>query len=107
MRGRDWIVDPDSAITFLNRDSTQSRGNVAMEHGFLGRITNRLAANARVIRRAPEAIAVTAIITLGIFFFGFQHFHRERVAALNDRIASQERLLADYRIFQRFSPRAA
>jgi hypothetical protein len=96
MRGRDWIVDPDSAITFLNRDSTQSRGNVAMEHGFLGRITNRLAANARVIRSA-RALAVTAIITLGISCFGFQHFHRERVAALNDRIASQERLLADYR----------
>jgi hypothetical protein len=29
--------------------------------------------------------------------FGFHHFHRERVAALNDRIASQERLRADYR----------
>jgi methylmalonyl-CoA mutase N-terminal domain/subunit len=28
--------------------------------------------------------------------FGFHHFHRERVAALNDRIASQERLRADY-----------
>lgn len=97
MRERNWIVDPDSAITFLDRDSAQSPGNVAMEYGFLGRIIDRVIANARVIRRAPEAIVLTAIITLGISFFGFQHFHRERVTALNDRIASQERLVADYR----------
>jgi len=29
--------------------------------------------------------------------FGVEHLHRQSVAALNDRIASQERLLADYR----------
>ena len=37
------------------------------------------------------------IITLGVSYFAFQHFHRGRVAALNDGILSQERLLAEYR----------
>jgi len=68
-----------------------------MAHSFLVQITDRVVANARVIRRAPETIALTAIITLGVSYFGFEHFHRQGVAALNDRITSQERLLADYR----------
>jgi hypothetical protein len=68
-----------------------------MERGFLVRIIGRIAANARVIRRAPETIALVGIITLAVSFFGFQHFHRGQVASLDDRIASQERLLADYR----------
>jgi hypothetical protein len=34
---------------------------------------------------------------LGVSYFGFQHFHQERLAVLNDRIASQERVLAEYR----------
>ena len=68
-----------------------------MEHGFLAPMTDRIAANARVIRRAPEAIAVTALVAAGISYFGFQQFHRESVAALNQTIASQGRLLADYR----------
>jgi hypothetical protein len=68
-----------------------------MDPGLLARIIDRVVANARVIRRAPEAVALVGIITLGVSLFAFQHFHRERVAALNDRIASQERLLADYR----------
>jgi hypothetical protein len=68
-----------------------------MEHGFSARINDRVVANARVIRGALEAVALTVIITLGVSCFAFQHFHRERVAALNDRILSQERLLIDYR----------
>lgn len=68
-----------------------------MEHGFPTRIIDRVVANARVIRWAPEAVALVGIITVGVSYFAFQHFHRERVAALNDRIAAQERLLADYR----------
>ena len=68
-----------------------------MGHGFLARITDRGAANARVIRRAPEAVALMGIIVVGVSYVGFQNFHRERVATLNDTIASQERLLADYR----------
>jgi len=68
-----------------------------MEHGLFGRITDRVAANARVIRRAPEAIALTGIITLVGCYFALQHLHRERVADLNARITLQDRLLADYR----------
>jgi hypothetical protein len=68
-----------------------------MEHGFPARIIDRVAANARVIRRAPEAVALIGIIVVGVSYVGFQNFHRERVAALNDTIASQERLLANYR----------
>jgi hypothetical protein len=68
-----------------------------MEHGFPTRIIDRAVANARVIRWAPEAVALMGIITLGVSYFVLQHFHRERVATLNDRILSQERLLIDYR----------
>ena len=67
-----------------------------MEHGFLAPMTDRIAANARVIRRAPEAIALTALVAAGVSYFGFQQFHRERIAVLNETIAAQERLLADY-----------
>jgi hypothetical protein len=68
-----------------------------MSPGLLARIIDRVGANARVIRPAPEAVALVGIITLGISYFAFQHFHREAVEALSDRISSQERLLADYR----------
>jgi hypothetical protein len=68
-----------------------------MERGFLARIIDRVAANARVIRRAPEAVALMGIMVVGVSYIGFQHYHRERVAALNERIASQEGLLAEYR----------
>jgi len=68
-----------------------------MEHGLITRIVDRAIANARVIRGAPEAVTLVGIITLGVSYIAFQQFHRERVAAFNDTIASQERLLADYR----------
>jgi uncharacterized coiled-coil protein SlyX len=68
-----------------------------MEHGFVARILDRVVANARVIRGAPEAVALVGIITLGISYFAFQHFQRERLAVLNERIASQEGLLTGYR----------
>ncbi len=68
-----------------------------MEHGFPARIVDRVVANARVIRWAPEAVALVGIIAAGFSYVGLQHFNRERVVALNDRILSQERLLADYR----------
>jgi hypothetical protein len=67
-----------------------------MEHGFVGRTIDRIVADARVIRGASEAIVLVGIIVFGVSYFGFQHFHRERVAALKDRIAWQERLLAEY-----------
>jgi hypothetical protein len=34
---------------------------------------------------------------MGVSYFALDHLHRERVTALNERIASQERLLGDYR----------
>ena len=68
-----------------------------MEQGLIGSIVDRAITNARVITGAPEAVALVAIITLGVSYFTFQHFHHERVADLNDRIASQARLLIDYR----------
>jgi hypothetical protein len=68
-----------------------------MERSLLVIVIDRAAANARVIRAAPEAIALVAIVAVGLSSFGFEQFHRGRVAALNDSIASQERLLIDYR----------
>jgi hypothetical protein len=68
-----------------------------MERGFVARILDRVVANARVMRRAPEAVALLGIIPLGISYFAFQQVQSERVAALNDRIAAQERLLTEYR----------
>jgi hypothetical protein len=44
---------------------------------------------------------------LGVSYFAFQHFHGERVATLNDRILSQERLLADYRTKLKRAEKAA
>ena len=67
-----------------------------MEYDFVGRIIDRLVADARVIRGAPEAIVLVGIIVFGVSYSGFQHFHRERVADLNGRLASQDQLLAEY-----------
>jgi hypothetical protein len=60
-------------------------------------IIDRATANARAIREAPEAIALPLIVAIGVSYFAFQHFYRERVAVLNDRISSQAALLNDYR----------
>ena len=68
-----------------------------MDHRFLAPIIDRVVANARAIRGAPEAVVLVGITMLALSYFAFQHFHREAVAALNDRISSQERLLLDYR----------
>jgi hypothetical protein len=68
-----------------------------MEHGLFSSMMDRVVANVRVIREAPEAIALTAILAIGMSYFAFQQFYRERLAALDDRIVSQERLLTDYR----------
>ena len=68
-----------------------------MERGLLVWIIDRAVANARVIRRAPEAIALMAIVAVGMSYLGFHQFHRERVAALDETIASQQRLLTEYR----------
>jgi hypothetical protein len=67
-----------------------------MGDSLFARITDRLVANVRLIRGAPEAIAITLLVAVGIFYFALQHFESERLLELNDRIASQERLLTDY-----------
>ena len=67
-----------------------------MEHGLFSSMMDRVVANVRVIREAPEAIALTAILAIGMSYFSFQQFYRERLAALDDRIVSQERLFTDY-----------
>jgi hypothetical protein len=85
-----FVLTKDSVIAIIGAMSD-------MEHGFFPRIIDRAVADARVIRGAPEAVALVGIITLGVSYFAFQHFHGESIAALNDRILSQERLLIDYR----------
>jgi hypothetical protein len=67
-----------------------------MEHGLFSSMMDRVVANVRVTSEAPEAIALTAILAIGMSYFSFQQFYRERLAALDDRIVSQERLLTDY-----------
>jgi hypothetical protein len=91
MAGVTGSFSGDSRFTSITEVTSE------MQQGLLGRIIDRAVTNARVIRGAPEAIALLAIITLAVSYFAFQHLHHERVAALNDRIASQERLVADYR----------
>ena len=57
----------------------------------LSRIIDRVVANARAIRGAPEAIAVAGIIAVGMSYFAFQHY-RERLADLNERLAAADRI---------------
>ena len=78
-----------------------------MNPGLFAPIIDRVVANARVIRGAPEAVVLVGITMLALSYFAFQHFHRERVTALNDRILLQERLLVDYRTKLEGSEQAA
>jgi uncharacterized coiled-coil protein SlyX len=66
------------------------------QNGFLSGIIDRAAANARAIRQAPEAIVLAVIVAAGTSGFEFEHY-RERLADLNGRLASQDRLLTEYR----------
>jgi uncharacterized coiled-coil protein SlyX len=67
-----------------------------MGYSLLSRIIDRLVANTRAIRGAPEVIVLVVIVGIGISGFGFRHY-RERLADLNGRLASQDRLLTEYR----------
>jgi uncharacterized coiled-coil protein SlyX len=69
---------------------------VKMRNSLLSQVIDRLVANARAIRGAPEAIVLVMIVGIGISGFGFRHY-RERLADLNGRLASQERRLTEYR----------
>jgi uncharacterized coiled-coil protein SlyX len=67
-----------------------------MQNGFLSGIIARDVANARAIRQGPEAIALLVIVAVGTSGFEFEHY-RERLADLNGRVASQDKLLTEYR----------
>jgi uncharacterized coiled-coil protein SlyX len=67
-----------------------------MQSGFLSGIIDRAITNARAIRHAPEAIVLAVIVAVGISSFEFEQY-RERLADLNGRLASQDRLLTEYR----------
>ena len=69
---------------------------VEMRNSVLSRVIDRLVANARAIRGAPEAIVLVMIGGIGICGFGFQHY-RERLADLNAQLVSRDRLLTEYR----------
>src|SRR2546428_9740583 len=49
-----------------------------MANGLVARIADRIVANARVVKGAPEAIAFLGIMTLGLSYLVLQEFHRER-----------------------------
>jgi len=69
---------------------------VEMRNSLLSQVIDRLVANTRAIRGAPEAIVLVMILGIGISGFGFLHY-RERLADLNGQLASQDRLLTEYR----------
>jgi hypothetical protein len=68
-----------------------------MEHGLVGRIGDRVAANARVVVGAPMAFTLLGITALAVSYLLLQEFQRDRLAALSERIASQEVQFSKYR----------
>jgi hypothetical protein len=68
-----------------------------MEHGFVGRIFDRAAANLAGVKAAPEAFLLLAIITFSVSFFAFRHFERESLSALENKMALQEARITEYR----------
>jgi uncharacterized coiled-coil protein SlyX len=59
-----------------------------------------------VIRRSLEAVAVLAIIAIGVSYFLLRRVHQERLAALKDRMALQETLLSEYQTKLKGAPPA-
>ena len=66
----------------------------AMKHGVFAGIVDR---NAGGVRAAPEACLLLVALTFVASYFAIQRSHGERFTALNDKIASQEALLTEYR----------
>lgn len=54
-----------------------------MQNMLLSRIIDRLVANARAIRAAPEAIVLVVIVLAGISGFGYRHY-QERLADFDE-----------------------
>jgi uncharacterized coiled-coil protein SlyX len=67
-----------------------------MQVSFPSRIIDRAAGNARAVRQAPEAIILLIIVAVGACGFEFQQY-RNRLADLDGRLVSQNRLLTEYR----------
>jgi hypothetical protein len=80
------------------RSITETGGTISdIKYGTVASLLDRVRKNASVIAGAPEAFALITIIVFGISYFALEQFHRERLAVLNDRVASQEALLTEYR----------
>jgi len=80
------------------RSITETDGTISdIKYGMVAWFFHRVRKNASVIAGSPEAFALIAIIVFGISYFALEQFHRERLAVLNDRVASQEALLTEYR----------
>jgi hypothetical protein len=77
---------------------TETDGTISdIKYGMVAWFFVRVRKNASVLAGAPEAFALIAIIVFGISYFALEQFHRERLVVLNDRVASQEALLTEYR----------
>jgi hypothetical protein len=80
------------------RSITETDGTITdIKYGMVAWFFDRVRNNASVIAGAPEAFALMAIIVFGISYFALEQFHREPLAVLKDRVASQEALLTEYR----------
>jgi hypothetical protein len=78
---------------------TETNGTISgIKYGMVAWFVDRVRKNASVIAGAPEAFGLMAIIVFGTSYFALEQFHRERLAVVNDRVASQEALLTEYRM---------
>jgi hypothetical protein len=68
-----------------------------MEHGFAVRLRDRAKANVGGVKAAPEAFLLVAIIAFGVTAFAFRQIERAALSALENKIVSQEVLIAEYR----------
>jgi hypothetical protein len=81
------------------RSITETDGTISdIKYGMVAWFFDRVRKNASVIAGAPEAFGLMAIIVFGTSYFVLEQFHRERLAVVNDRVASQEALLTEYRM---------
>ena len=70
-----------------------------MEHQqYAARGLDRALANAGALRTVFEAFLLAVILFAGIAYFASHHSHQERVALLSDKLASDEAVLAEYRL---------
>ena len=68
-----------------------------MEHGLVAWFLDRCRENFRVVREAPEAFAIMAIVIAVIVYFAIDKLHAERFAELGERVAFLNDQVNDYR----------